>query len=86
MKSNNDNILEMININKDFNGVQVLYDVNFNLKRENILNLINNFINKIIKNNNNNDQKNIANNIFFDLNNKLHLKKFLKLSKVINCP
>ena len=33
MKGNNDNILEMININKDFSGVQVLYDVNFTLKR-----------------------------------------------------
>lgn len=33
MKGNNDNILEMININKDFSGVKVLYDVDFTLKR-----------------------------------------------------
>jgi len=33
MKVNDDNILEMININKDFSGVKVLYDVNFTLKR-----------------------------------------------------
>jgi len=30
---NNDFILEMVNINKDFNGVKVLNDINFDLKR-----------------------------------------------------
>jgi len=33
MNNNNDTILEMVNINKDFNGVQVLEDINFDLKR-----------------------------------------------------
>ena len=33
MNNNNDTILEMVNISKDFNGVQVLEDINFDLKR-----------------------------------------------------
>jgi len=33
MNKSNDNILEMININKDFSGVKVLYDVDFTLRR-----------------------------------------------------
>jgi ribose transport system ATP-binding protein len=33
MNSVNENILEMININKDFSGVKVLEDVNFDLKK-----------------------------------------------------
>ena len=59
--------------------------INFNSKKEIILDLIKNFINKITKTKIENEQKNIANNIFFDLNNKQHLNKLLKFSKVINC-
>lgn len=55
----------------------------FNIKKKNVLNLIDNFIKK--SNKTENDKKNIANNIFFDFNNKLHLNKLLKLSKAINC-
>lgn len=33
MSNNNDTILEMVNIDKDFSGVQVLFDINFELKR-----------------------------------------------------
>ena len=33
MSANNDLILQMIDINKDFSGVQVLRDVNFELKK-----------------------------------------------------
>ena len=33
MIDSNENVLQMININKDFSGVQVLYDINFELKR-----------------------------------------------------
>jgi ribose transport system ATP-binding protein len=33
MNNSNDTILEMVNINKDFNGVVVLEDINFELKR-----------------------------------------------------
>ena len=58
--------------------------INFNSKKEIILDLIKNFINKITKTKIENEQKNIANNIFFDLNNKQHLNKLLKFSKVIN--